>query len=110
VLLVEDSLIIALDTEDLMRRLGVREVRTASSVGEALRHIAERAPDFALLDVNLGAETSFEIATRLAELAIPFAFATGYGEQGAFPEAFAATRKFRKPYTIDVLRAAISGA
>jgi light-regulated signal transduction histidine kinase (bacteriophytochrome)/CheY-like chemotaxis protein len=110
VLLVEDNLIIALDTEDILRRLGVRDVRTASSVGEALRHIAERGPDFALLDVNLGSETSFEIATRLQELQVPFAFATGYGEQAAFPDAFAAERKLRKPYTIEVLRDAILGA
>jgi light-regulated signal transduction histidine kinase (bacteriophytochrome)/CheY-like chemotaxis protein len=109
VLLVEDNLIIALDTEDMLRRLGAHDVRTASSVGEALRQIAERAPEFALLDVNLGSETSFEIATRLQELKVRFAFATGYGEQAAFPEEFADAHKLRKPYTIDVLRAAMSG-
>jgi light-regulated signal transduction histidine kinase (bacteriophytochrome)/CheY-like chemotaxis protein len=110
VLLVEDNLIIALDTEDVLRRLGVGTVRTASGVGEALRQIAERVPDFALLDVNLGAETSFEIAERLARLEVRFAFATGYGEQAAFPDEFAATPKYRKPYTVDVLRAALTGA
>jgi light-regulated signal transduction histidine kinase (bacteriophytochrome)/CheY-like chemotaxis protein len=109
VLLVEDNLIIALDTEDILRRLGVSVVRTASSVGEALRTIAERAPDFALLDVNLGAETSFEIAAKLQDMKVPVCFTTGYGEQAVFPQEFSAIPKFRKPYTIDVLRAAISG-
>ena len=108
VLLIEDNLIIALDTEDILRRIGVRDVRTAASVGEALREIRERAPDFALLDVNLGNETSFEIATRLAELKIRFAFATGYGEQAAFPPEFGETQKLRKPYSIDMLRAALT--
>src|SRR4051812_4617301 len=107
VLLVEDNLIIALDTEDILRNLGVRSVRTASGVTEALREIGERRPEFALLDVNLGAETSFEIAARLSELKVRFAFATGYGEQVAFPDALAAVPKYRKPYTADELHKAI---
>jgi light-regulated signal transduction histidine kinase (bacteriophytochrome)/CheY-like chemotaxis protein len=104
VLLVEDNLIIALDSEDVMRRLGVATVRTASSVTEALKSIDEQAPDFALLDVNLGVETSFEIAERLVEIGVPFAFATGYGEQIAFPAAFSQAPKIRKPYSTDTLR------
>ena len=109
VLVVEDNLIIALDAEDMLHRLGVERVRTASNVAEALRQIDERAPDFALLDVNLGVETSFEIATRLAALNVPFAFTTGYGEQGAFPDEFATVPKVRKPYTADGLRATMAG-
>ena len=109
VLLVEDNLIIALDSEDMLHRLGVSEVRVASNVRQALRAIEERAPSFALLDVNLGTETSFEIAERLLERNIPFAFATGYGEEGAFPEPFSNTPKYSKPYTADVLRAALAG-
>ena len=62
VLVVEDNMIIALDAEDIMRKFGVDTVRSASSVAQALREISDRAPEFALLDVNLGAETSFEIA------------------------------------------------
>ena len=58
VLLVEDNLIIALDTEEVMQRLGVATVRVASGVADALKTIDERKPDFALLDVNLGVETS----------------------------------------------------
>jgi CheY-like chemotaxis protein len=85
-------------------------VRTASGVVEALKAIDEQKPDFALLDVNLGTETSFEIAERLAEIGIPFAFATGYGEQIAFPDAFRETQKIRKPYSTDTLRQALQRA
>ena len=110
VLLVEDNLIIALDSEEVMQRLGVATVRTASSVTEALKAIDEQKPDFALLDVNLGVETSFEIAERLVEIGVPFAFATGYGEQIAFPAAFSAAEKIRKPYSTDTLRKALQSA
>jgi CheY-like chemotaxis protein len=107
VLIVEDNMIIALDAEDIMRKFGVGMVRTASGVAQALREISDRPPEFALLDVNLGAETSFEIAQRLTEIGVPFVFATGYGEQVAFPPEFSDAPKLRKPYSVDSLRAAI---
>ena len=46
VLLVEDTMIIALDAEDMLRELGVETVRVARGVGQALQQIASRAPDF----------------------------------------------------------------
>jgi light-regulated signal transduction histidine kinase (bacteriophytochrome)/CheY-like chemotaxis protein len=107
VLLVEDNMIIALDTEDMMLRLGVATVRIASGVAEALKAIEERAPSFALLDVNLGAETSFEIAEALTGRCIRFAFATGYGEQVVFPTSFADAPRLRKPYAMETLRATL---
>jgi CheY-like chemotaxis protein len=53
VLIVEDDPIIALDFEDTIRGFGVKTVRSAGSVARALEMIAERPPDFALLDVGL---------------------------------------------------------
>ena len=58
-LLVEDDPIIALDFEDTILALGVKTVRTAAGVARALQLIAERAPDFALLDVSLVREKKF---------------------------------------------------
>jgi CheY-like chemotaxis protein len=100
----------ALDTEEVMQRLGVATVRIASGVADALKTIDEQKPDFALLDVNLGVETSFEIAERLQALKVPFAFATVYGEQIAFPKEFAAVPKIRKPYSTETLRATLQNA
>ncbi|WP_128290991.1 HWE histidine kinase domain-containing protein [Afifella aestuarii] len=110
VLVVEDNMIIALDTEQMLLSLGVGNVRTASGVRDALKEIERQAPEFALLDVNLGAETSLEIAERLAEMGVPFAFATGYGEQAALPAPFDVTHKVRKPYSAQLLQEAMVGA
>jgi CheY-like chemotaxis protein len=110
VLLVEDVMIIALDAEDMLRQLGVETVRIASGVGQALKEIGDRPPDFGLLDVNLGHETSFEIAERLTELGITFAFATGYGEHLVFPHRFEKAARLRKPYTVRALQEALVGA
>ena len=80
VLVVEDNMIIAMDMEAMLLNLGAREVETASCVADALSSVAAKRPDFAVLDVNLGPETSFPVADRLRELSIPFVFGTGYGE------------------------------
>jgi light-regulated signal transduction histidine kinase (bacteriophytochrome)/CheY-like chemotaxis protein len=107
ILLVEDNFIIALDAEDTLRRVGAREIRTASNVGTALELIDERPPEFAVLDVNLGIETSFEIANRLLALGVPFAFMTGYGESESFPDELAHVPRIRKPFTQQNLAAVL---
>ncbi len=107
VLVVEDNMIIALDAESALLRAGIASVRVASSVAQALKEIDENPPGFAFLDINLGRETSFEIAERLASLHIPFAFTTGYGEDIAFPPKLLGVTRIRKPYSADVLVAAM---
>lgn len=105
VLIVEDDPIIALDFEDTILGLGVKTVRTAGSVAKALEMIADRAPDFALLDVGLIREKSFAIAERLDALKIPFAFVTGYGADVRLPPAFTDRPRLPKPFKIDALQA-----
>jgi DNA-binding NtrC family response regulator len=103
VLIVEDDPIIALGLEDTISGFGVATVRTAASVARALEMIAERAPDFALLDVGLVREKSFAVAERLEALKIPFAFVTGYGAADMFPARFANKPKLNKPCSTEAL-------
>jgi CheY-like chemotaxis protein len=105
VLIVEDDPIIALDFEDTLLGFGVKTVRTARSVAGALQMIAERQPNFALLDVGLVREKSFAIAERLDVLNIPFVFVTGYGADVRLPAAFADKPRLPKPYSTDALQA-----
>jgi CheY-like chemotaxis protein len=110
VLIVEDDPIIALDFEDTILGFGVKSVRSAGNVARALELIAERAPDFALLDVGLVREKSFAIAERLEALQIPFAFITGYGADVRLPAAFAHKSRLPKPCSSDALRAVLRGS
>ena len=104
-------MIIALDTEDSHAPASASQrCGSPAASPKRSRRSTSRAPDFALLDVNLGVETSFEIAERLVEIGVPFAFATGYGEQIAFPVAFNEAPKIRKPYSTDTLRAVLRQA
>jgi light-regulated signal transduction histidine kinase (bacteriophytochrome) len=98
VLLVEDSLIIALDAEDILSRFGAA-ITTASTVDAAHDRLDEARPDFAILDINLGDQTSFGIADRLHDLGVPFFFASGYGEQAKLPMEHRARPVVQKPYT-----------
>jgi light-regulated signal transduction histidine kinase (bacteriophytochrome) len=100
VLLVEDSLIIALDAEDLLDRLGAKLVTTESSAVGAIAAIETDRPDLAILDINLGDHDSVPIANRLSELGVPFIFATGYGEQSQLPEVHRSRPVLQKPYTL----------
>jgi CheY-like chemotaxis protein len=107
VLIVEDDPILALDFEDTILGFGVKTVRTAASVANALKMIADRAPDFALLDVGLVREKSFAIAERLDVLKIPFVFVTGYGPDVRLPAALADKPRLPKPYSTDALLAVL---
>ena len=106
-LLVEDNLIIALDAEELLLRLGAAHVEVASCVRDALSIIERRPPDFALLDVNLIGETSFPIAEALKARDVPFAFATGYGDDLNTPAEFKDTPIVTKPYEMSDVAAII---
>ena len=106
VLLVEDSLIIALDAEDIVTRFGAR--LEASSTGEAAhRALDDQKFDFAILDINLGDHTSFGVADRLREAGVPFFFASGYGEQAKLPDEHRSKIVLQKPYTTHNLAKAV---
>ncbi len=106
VLIVEDNMIIALDAEDAFSSLGTKNIHTVSNVNQALETIKREKIGFALLDFNLGAETSEPIAERLLEEKIPFVFASGYGELTNIKEELANIHVIQKPYgKDDILRA-----
>ena len=104
-LVLEDNMIIALDLEDMLARLGVKEINVVSSVSQALEALADGPPPFAILDVNLGAETSFPVADALLAAGTPFAFGTGFGDSAAFPDRFREIPVLQKPYSAESVAA-----
>lgn len=110
VLLVEDQLIIALDAETILSDLGVGSVETAPSVAEALAALSRFAPDLAILDINLGSNTSWPIADELKRRGVPIVLASGYGDLGNIPGHWASLPTLRKPYDREMLLGAIRKA
>jgi DNA-binding NtrC family response regulator len=103
VLLVEDSMLIALDAEDALMACGVGKVLIAGNVAAALAEMDAQLPDFAVLDYNLGEETSERVARALAEAGVPYCFATGYGDALERADASPPYGVLTKPYSQDDL-------
>lgn len=113
VLVLEDNFIIAMEAEDILRTLGVETVDIATNVAQAKQLVADHTFDFALLDVNLGSETSFEFANILVSSNTPFGFVSGYGESAMFPGSHRDRPRITKPFnevSMSQLLASVSGA
>jgi DNA-binding response OmpR family regulator len=80
ILLVEDDPLICLDLESSLSELGA-VVAAATNVAGALQILAASALDIAILDFELGAETSEPIAKVARELKVPFLYLSGYSEK-----------------------------
>ncbi|MBO9582423.1 MAG: hypothetical protein J7498_16175 [Sphingobium sp.] len=100
ILLVEDNAIVALNAEELLLEIGAEEVIVAKTVAEAQSRCDEYAFDFALLDLNLGNETSIGVASRLQSDNVPFAFASGLDDRNQLPATLGHYPILRKPYLL----------
>ncbi|MCK0119020.1 GAF domain-containing protein [Loktanella sp. F6476L] len=107
VLVVEDNMVIALDASDIISDCGADHVHMAGSVDDALAILEKADVSFALLDVNLGDQTSLPIAAVLAERGIPFVLATGYGDAQSITANYPPTHVVKKPFTAEKLRDAV---
>lgn len=107
VLLLEDDALICIDAEDMLRALGAREVFVTHTVEAAEAVLAGDTIDAAVLDVAIGQGRSDGLARLLMRRAIPFVFASGYGDGSTLPEDLRHVPKVAKPYTGEELLAAL---
>ena len=105
VLILEDEPIIGIGLADQLSRRGA-VVHLADRLDEAADLVGRERIDCAILDVNVHGKLSYPIAEMLAERAIPYIFATGYGDM-SHPAAFAHARTLSKPYSIEEIAAAL---
>jgi DNA-binding response OmpR family regulator len=106
VLIVEDEFFIALDIGQQLADAGFEVVGPAPSVAKALSLLDEQGCDVAVLDVNLGGETSEPVARKLRESAKPFVVLSGYSTDNKLPW-FGDATVFSKPLRMDDLVAAL---
>lgn len=78
VLVVEDEPLIAMEFAEVLEDAGFEIVGPASSAGEALALLEQSGCDAAVLDVNLGGETSESVARALVETGASFVVVSGY--------------------------------
>lgn len=103
ILIVEDSPLIADDTEEMIRGLGGEVVGPAPNMAVALHLAQEEAIDAAVVDINIRGGKAFSVLTILNERGIPFVLSSGYASW-AMPEAWQDRPRLPKPYSEAALR------
>jgi PAS domain S-box-containing protein len=102
VLVVEDEAIVALEIEQNLQDAGFEVVGPAARVAEALALLKEHGCDAAVLDINLGPETSEPIARLLSNNGTPFVTVSGYS-QDQRPSGFSGGAFLTKPLRAELL-------
>jgi DNA-binding NarL/FixJ family response regulator len=65
--IVDDSRSLLTDSKALLERQGIAVVGLAVSLAEALVLVADTHPDVALVDIDLGADSGFDVVRRIAD-------------------------------------------
>jgi len=103
VLILEDNMIIALDASDMLTTNGAADIELSSTVDHALAVLERKSIGFALLDINLGSQTSLPVAEKLHEMGVPFVLATGYSDVESVVNAYPDAPVVKKPFTAESL-------
>jgi CheY-like chemotaxis protein len=81
-LIVDDNVHFLRAARALLEREGLDIAAVASTADDAVRRSAEVVPDAVLVDVDLGDESGFDVAQRLAEVTdAPVILVSAYPEQ-----------------------------
>jgi PAS domain S-box-containing protein len=107
VLVVEDEALVAIEITHALTRAGFEVVGPARNVREALQFLKCSGCDAAVLDINLGRETSEAIAIELTASKTPFVILSGYSPEQHHP-VFASAPALRKPLRLQLLIAELS--
>jgi len=103
ILVVEDEYLVAMSLSDQLKDAGADVIGPAAFVEKAARLIdTHKTIDYALLDLNLGGESSIPLADLLLRKGVPFAFLTGY-DAAVIPPAYGAVHRLGKPLSASEL-------
>ncbi len=107
VLLVEDDFLVAMQSRRQVEQLGAASVKAVNSNAAAIDVLDKESIDFAVVDINLGNESSTSTVQRLGDLGVPFVFVTGYDTGPSRMIEGVDAPLIRKPVRIDDLRALV---
>ena len=103
ILVIEDSPIVADDTEDMIRSLGGEVLGPAPNMAAALQLAQEEEIDAAVVDINIRGGKAFSVLAILEKRGIPFLLTSGYANW-TMPEAWQERPRLPKPYSAVALR------
>ncbi|HSZ74048.1 MAG TPA: response regulator [Rhizomicrobium sp.] len=102
VLLVEDEVIVGLALKDALIEIGLDAIGPYGNVRDVMAAVRANDLAAAILDVNLGGETVYEVAELLTNRHVPFIFVTGYDRE-SIDARFRNVPLLRKPVDHDDL-------
>jgi CheY-like chemotaxis protein len=102
ILVVEDEPLVAMEITQVLNEAGFVVIGPTRAVAPALAFIDESGCDAAVLDINLGGETSEPIAWRLLASGTPFVTLSGYSRT-QHPPVFNGARALAKPLRPELL-------
>lgn len=108
VLVVEDEMLVLMNIEYMLADLGCETVTAAATVDQALALMETQVFDAAVVDVNLNGRESYPVADALAARGVPFAFSTGYSDEG-MRDGYRDRPVLRKPYQQEGLVQILTG-
>lgn len=107
IFLVEDELVLLIDMQDRLERLGYRVVGPAGSVDKAQQVLDDESPDAAVLDVDLNGQSVAPIARRLLSQNIPCLLVTAYRPENISDKTLNSLPILQKPVRDAVLKQAL---
>lgn len=101
ILVVEDSILVAMAIEDALQERGFSVV-VASTLAGARELVDKQTPAAALLDLQLPDGFSLDLALHLHGQGCPVAISSGF-ERDSIPEGHDFAAQFRKPVSPEIL-------
>ena len=109
ILVVEDTVIVAVELERMLREAGCRVVGPLNTLEQALQAADREDLQGALLDLNLHGRSSLPAADALMERGVPVVLVTGYSVR-SLPEKYRSLLHLEKPFTrAEFMRAIAEG-
>ncbi len=103
ILIVEDSPVIALATEDMLREFGHVPLGPAGNMASALELAESEEMDAAIVDLNIRGTKSFTLLSILDRRDVPFLIISGYADW-KMPDEWSSRARLQKPFSETQLR------
>ncbi|MCM8556412.1 response regulator [Sphingomicrobium sediminis] len=106
ILVIEDSPVVSLHTEDLLRDEGYFVVGPAYDMAAATDLATREQVDAAIVDLNIRGEKAFSVLSILKERDIPFIITSGYANW-SMPDEWQTRPRLQKPFNDQQLLAGL---
>lgn len=107
ILIIEDSPVIALATEEMLSAFGYMPVGPFGNMAAALEFAEGGKMDAAIVDLNIRGTKTFGLFSILKRRNIPFLIMSGYADW-KMPDEWADRPRLQKPFSEEQLRTKLS--